>query len=97
MDQTWFNGTRIGATGGFPDSYEPNWLASRAYLIPAHLIHWDDDNVFAIRVYDGAGQGGMYEGVCRLAIAGWADFVHMAFDVGRGKGLFSTTGILPGA
>ena len=62
VDQTWFNGKIIGKTGSFPDSYKPAWLMSRVYTIPAALIHWDTDNVLAVRVYDGNGEGGCTRG-----------------------------------
>lgn len=89
VDQTWFNGKVIGTTGEFPDSYRPAWQTTRVYRIPAALIRWDADNVLAVRVYDGKGTGGMVEGACRLAVTTLGDLVQLAFDLGRGDGVFS--------
>jgi cephalosporin-C deacetylase-like acetyl esterase len=88
VDEVWFNGKAIGRTGGFPEAYEPAWLTLRTYLIPADSIRWDEDNVVAIRVYDGAGEGGLYEGPYKLAIADWSDSIHMRFDIGQGNGIY---------
>ena len=38
VDQTWFNGVKIGETGEFPETYRPAWRESRAYKIPKTLI-----------------------------------------------------------
>lgn len=63
-DETFFNGHKIGETAG--------WDIDRSYLIPVEWIRWDQENVFAIRVDDFAGNGGMignqhYIGKIRLA------------------------------
>jgi cephalosporin-C deacetylase len=95
VDQTWFNGKVIGKTGEFPDLYKPAWLATRVYTIPAALIHWDSDNVLAVRVYDGSGEGGLYEGPFRLAVITLGDLLEFDFDWGRNDGIFSNQKGLP--
>jgi cephalosporin-C deacetylase len=94
VDQTWFNGKLIGSTGKFPDSYQPAYLTTRAYRIPATLIRWGADNVLAVRVYDGKGPGGMVAGDCRLEVTTLGDLVDVAFDLGGGDGvLFDKEGM----
>src|SRR6266540_1597346 len=54
FDITYFNGTRVGATGNdTPNSY----LVPRRYNVPASLVH-SGRNVIAVRVFDRAGEGG---------------------------------------
>lgn len=65
-DITYLNGNEIGKTGRMPE--DPNGYKSggrikeRHYLISADnpVLHWDKDNVIAIRVYDGGGTGGVF-------------------------------------
>ena len=53
-DQTFVNGRLIGETKGY--------TVPRYYRLPEDQIHWDADNVIAIRVSDGTGGGGLYGG-----------------------------------
>ncbi|WP_429735356.1 putative Ig domain-containing protein, partial [Arachidicoccus sp.] len=67
VDQTFLNGVEIGHTGKFPykkNGYESQWAAGRKYTVPLQnkLIKWDKDNVIAVRVYDGGGEGGIFMG-----------------------------------
>jgi hypothetical protein len=67
VDITYLNGVQIGKTGSFPDDkegYISKWPAVREYHIAANnpAIHWDEDNVIAIRDYDGGGSGGIFMG-----------------------------------
>lgn len=57
-DETWLNGTFIGSTGKFPPDDQSAWDTPRNYVIPADLLK--KQNTLAIRVYDGAGGGGIY-------------------------------------
>ncbi|MFC1569586.1 beta galactosidase jelly roll domain-containing protein [bacterium] len=66
-DEVYFNGTRIGRTGSFPAEgqgsfYGNSWQEDRFYMIPPHLIQWNEPNIIAVRVYDYQGPGGMYDG-----------------------------------
>ena len=71
-DQTWLNGQPLGQNGvtlpadtlfprRIPDEGE-TWARVRKYTLAAGdpRIHWDDDNVIAVRVWDRGGLGGMY-------------------------------------
>ena len=67
VDETYLNGVKLGKTGSFPDDeggYVSKWPAVRQYLIPANdpSIHWDHENIIAIKVYDGGGTGGIFMG-----------------------------------
>lgn len=65
VDETFFNGVKIGQTGTFPtdaEGYDTKYQDLREYFVElsAGIVHWDTDNVIAIRVYDGSGNGGFY-------------------------------------
>ncbi len=53
-DQTYLNGQEIGRTAGYNEN--------REYLIPYDRIRWDAENVIAVRVEDGSGNGGLVSG-----------------------------------
>ncbi len=58
QDITYFNGTKIGATGReTPNSY----MVPRKYVVPGSLVH-AGRNVIAVRVFDSAGEGGFSRG-----------------------------------
>ncbi len=61
-DQTFLNGTEIGHTGGFPPSFDSTWEVPREYYPADGLLRWGATNVLAVRVYDGTGGGGFYQG-----------------------------------
>ncbi|NQT84669.1 alpha/beta fold hydrolase [bacterium] len=88
VDETWFNGKRIGGTGSFPDAYSGAWMTPRTYRIPARLIRWDQDNVLSVRVYDGGGPGGFYQGPYSLKVPTWEDYFKIKIDGGQGDGIF---------
>jgi alpha-galactosidase len=67
VDDTYLNGIKIGHIGSFPDEaggYVSKWPAIREYNLPIKhpAIRWDEDNVIAIKVYDGSGTGGIFMG-----------------------------------
>lgn len=59
-DETYFNGELIGTTGKFPPGDQSAWDTERKYIIPKKLVR--KNNVIAIRVYNGIGDGGIYGG-----------------------------------
>lgn len=59
VDEVYFNGMLIGATGGFPPDYFTAYNYNRRYLIPLELINKNGKNVIAVRVYDEGGEGGI--------------------------------------
>jgi len=67
VDDTYLNGVKIGHIGSFPDEaggYVSKWPAVREYHLPVNhpAIHWDAENVIAIKIYDGGGTGGIFMG-----------------------------------
>jgi hypothetical protein len=66
-DEAYFNGQRIGRTGHPSDFGRYGYLSNdyrklRAYTLPAGLLLPDQENVIAVRVFDGFLHGGIYEG-----------------------------------
>jgi len=60
VDEAFFNGQRIGGTGSFPPDYRTAYDAQRRYRVPASLVRGDSSDVLAVRVFDSAGEGGIY-------------------------------------
>jgi len=61
-DETYFNGRKIGGGGRLPPRYQTAWQEQRRYRVPARLVRFGADNVIAVRVYDGGGEGGFRAG-----------------------------------
>jgi hypothetical protein len=61
-DVSYFNGKEIGHMGDFPPGKDTAWNQERHYEVPAKLIHFGKDNVISIRVYNGPGGAGLYDG-----------------------------------
>lgn len=61
VDEVWLNGQRIGGTGSFGPNYQTAWDIERRYLVPASVVRDDGPNVLAVRVFDGQGDGGIYD------------------------------------
>ncbi|KUL21519.1 alpha/beta hydrolase [Actinoplanes awajinensis] len=61
-DQAFLNGQEIGHTGGFPPNFDSTWEVPREYYPADGLLRWGATNVLAVRVYDGTGGGGFYQG-----------------------------------
>ena len=95
VDQTWVNGKRIGETGTMPEPYQAAWDSDREYLVPADVIRWDEENVIAVRVYDGRGDGGMISGDYMLKALDASEFLTIDFHLGRGDGIFVSQGGMP--
>ena len=69
IDQTFVNGIFVGSTGLWnfkekPTSFNKNgeWQRNRVYTIPEKLLNFGGYNTIAVRVYDGIGDGGIYDG-----------------------------------
>ncbi len=61
-DEVYVNGQLVGAMGSFPPNYSSAYDAERSYSIPQGLLKPGEDNVIAVRVYDGGGVGGITDG-----------------------------------
>ncbi|MBN1597968.1 MAG: beta galactosidase jelly roll domain-containing protein [Bacteroidales bacterium] len=62
VDETYFNGRKIGTTGAFPPQFETAYNANRVYYIPEDYINFDGVNVITIIVYDIYQAGGIVSG-----------------------------------
>lgn len=63
-DETYINGVLVGHTGKFPPNDQSAWDTPRIYDIPAGVLK--AQNTLAIRVFDGAGGGGIYKGPIQI-------------------------------
>jgi len=66
-DETFFNGVRVGGSGGMPPAYRSAWQDLRRYAVPARIVRAGAFNLIAVRVYDGGGFGGLVEGPVELS------------------------------
>ena len=83
-DEVYLNGKLISKNGKFPSDpggYQSNWEADREiHLSTADpLIHWDQENVIAVRVYDGGGAGGIFNTVPFISMMDLIDGVSIRF------------------
>lgn len=65
VDEVYVNGELIGQTGDIEPHhfiYDKAYQSMRGYIIPAHVLHKNDELVIAVRVYDARLTGGIYEG-----------------------------------
>jgi beta-galactosidase len=88
-DETFLNGERIGGMGSFPPDYRTAWNVQRRYRVPAALVRGDGSDVLAVRVFNGAGNGGIYEAGVKSIRVG-------PFDPGQSEGGASTGHVLGG-
>lgn len=77
VDQTFFNGKFIGATGSFPPNLVTQWQTDRTYIIPEAEVLWDKENVIAVRIYNLVGGMGMWEGPYNYGPIQWSDFISV--------------------
>ncbi|MBP1648634.1 MAG: hypothetical protein H6Q30_2079 [Bacteroidetes bacterium] len=67
-DEVYLNGERVGRTGSMPGpgkdwrNDQRSYAQLRAYILPPGAVKPDQDNVLAVRVFDGYMQGGIYDG-----------------------------------
>jgi sialate O-acetylesterase len=67
LDQVYINGVLVGSTGTFTSNpgqalqTELQYQAFRGYYIPVSLLK-KGENTIAVRIFDGQGEGGIYEG-----------------------------------
>jgi len=60
VDETYFNGVKVGGMGSFPPNYASAWDIFRHYKVPHEIIHYGGKNSIAVRVFDGIMGGGIY-------------------------------------
>ena len=90
-DECYLNGKLIGKTGSMPGDqggYKSAWSTVRSYPVDVKTggIRWDEDNVIAIRVYNGGEPGGLFERPLSVRIPSLLDGLSMHFtDVNNGN------------
>ncbi|MCC8411071.1 putative Ig domain-containing protein [Mucilaginibacter sp. UR6-1] len=77
-DEVFFNGKKVGQTGRFPEEqggYSTAYSKERAYRLALKdlTINWDKENVIAVKVYDGDGDGGIGNGTPYITILDYID------------------------
>lgn len=87
-DETYLNGSLIGVSGSVPPEYTTAWNSDRIYLLPSEDIRWGQENLIAVRVYDGYLGGGLYKGPYLIRAPEWGDMVFTGFDLGPEQGVF---------
>jgi alpha-L-fucosidase 2 len=75
-EETYFNGTKIGATGTLPPKAEGKSGVARRYSVAAKLVRPGQYNLIAVRVHDQGGTGGILSGP--LAISCAADGIDLS-------------------
>ena len=87
VDEVYFNGELVGSTGSFPPKLKSAYNAKREYYIPGSLIHFDQKNVIAVKVYDAQQEGGIVSGEVGIYIVN----NPVIFDIDlQGKWKFKT-------
>jgi len=89
VDEAWLNGQRIGGTGSFPPDFRSAWNVQRRYRVPASLVRGDGSDVLAVRVFDGTGNGGIFQAGIKSVRVG-------PFDPGQSEGGAATGHVLGG-
>lgn len=91
-DQVFLNGELIGENGKSipqnakisPGFYkgESHWTIDRRYVLAADdpRIHWDEENVIAVRTYDQGGAGGMFSKPFMIGMRDLPDHIQFDFD-----------------
>jgi len=60
VEDTYFNGYRIGSAGSEYPDFHSNWNNFRYYIIPGNIINYDGENTISIRVF--SNQNAEYNG-----------------------------------
>lgn len=82
-DETFVNGKLVGKTGSMPNDkngYRMAYDDLREYIVPTGLIKWNQENVIAVRVYNGNDPGGIYDGVVSVGPVTLEDVVDIRFS-----------------
>ncbi len=81
-DEVYFNGVQVARSGNFPEDaggYKTSYFKQRYYTLPLSKLNvkWDQDNVLAVKVYDGDGDGGIGNGKPYITILDYIDGISM--------------------
>jgi hypothetical protein len=79
-DEFYLNGILVGRNAGRSyDIKQGPYDAQRSYALPVSdpKILWDKENVIAVRVWDGGGDGGMYDGRYGISVMDVVDYINI--------------------
>ncbi len=98
-DEVWLNGKRIAKTGSFPSDpggYETRWNTVRDLHLSANDtgIHGNAKNIIAMKVYEGGGPGGIFDGNPFIGMMGMEDGIKFHISTGITNEL-TITSIIP--
>lgn len=84
VDEAYLNGMLVGKTGSMPqdkDGYQSAWNADRVYAVSAKdkAVRWGQENVLAVRVYNGGAPGGMFLGAISVSVPSVVDDLAVDF------------------
>ncbi len=77
-DEVYLNGALIGRNAGRGGDIKTGpYDVQRSYILPLNdpRILWDKENVIAVRVWDGGGNGGLYDGKYGVSIMDVTDYI----------------------
>jgi alpha-galactosidase len=77
-DEVYLNGSFLGRNAGIgPDIKKGPYDVQRSYVLPLNdvRIRWDKENVLAVRVWDGGGDGGMWDGNYGISVMDVTDYL----------------------
>ncbi|MEL6988904.1 MAG: acetylxylan esterase, partial [Bacteroidota bacterium] len=80
VDETFWNGEKIGGFGKLPPNYETAYAAQRKFEIPLNKVNFGAKNLIAVRVYDHGGGGGLYGDEFYLGAPGMKDLIKMNWE-----------------
>lgn len=87
-DEVFLNGEKIAEHGSLPPNYEGAYDVDRVMTLPIDKVLWGKDNCIAVRVYDAAGNGGIYGEAIDLRPVGAADLIDLRPEFKREDHIF---------
>lgn len=89
-DEVFLNGKQISKTGRFPSDpggYSTRWDRERVIRLAVSdpLLRWDQENILAVRVYDGGGIGGIFGAVPSVGLLQLKDLGSLQYENGQLK------------
>jgi Glycosyl hydrolases family 39/Glycosyl hydrolases family 2, sugar binding domain len=93
VDEVFFNGKKIGATGKFPPNLKAETFELRQYLINPELIRKGGVNILAVRVNDGGilMSGGIWKKPCNIRPAMPGEYVKLKLKSNRTGNIFTSS------
>jgi hypothetical protein len=79
-DEVYLNGSLIGRNAGRGGAIQSGtYDLQRSYILSLNdpRIYWDKENVIAVRVWDGGGGGGMYDGKYGISVMDVTDYIKI--------------------